>query len=80
MTDEPPQRTLRIHLIGYNATAQVPRATDYPNVYPAPIEDAPMYRVAVELAGPLKEAAAGSTATVLSARGDRVEAAGRQRP
>jgi hypothetical protein len=74
VTDEPPQRTLRIHLIGYNAPAQVPRATDYPNVYPAPIEDPPMYRVAVELAGPLKEAAAGSAATVLSARGNRVEA------
>ncbi len=39
-----------------------------------PDRGAPMYRVAVELAGPLKEAAAGSAATVLSARGNRVEA------
>ena len=71
VTDDPAHRTLRVHLIGYNAPPQVPKATDYPNVFPAAMEDAPMYRAAVEIGPPIKGASAYDSSTPLSTTGNR---------
>ena len=74
VTDDPAHRTLRVHLIGYNAPPQVPKATDYPNIFPAAMEDAPMYRAAVEIGPPIKGASAYDSSTPLSTTGNRLEA------
>ncbi len=74
VTDDPAARTLRIHLLGYNAPPQTTPAKDRPYVLPVPIEDAPLYRVAIEAAKPLRRAAAVGSSTVVKRRGRRVEA------
>ena len=74
VTDDPAARTLRVHLLGYNAPPQTIPPKDRPYVLPVPIEDAPMYRVTVECADPLKRANALNKSTVLKRHGNRIEA------
>jgi hypothetical protein len=74
VTDDPATRTLRIHLLGYNAPPQTTPAKDRPYVLPVPIEDAPLYRVTVRAAKPFRRAAAVGTSTVVKRRGKHVEA------
>ena len=73
VTDDPATRTLRVHLLGYNSPPQTTPAKDRPYVLPVPIEDAPMYRVAITLRGGLKKARVFNGNTALKKRGDRVE-------
>ncbi len=47
ITDDPVDRKVRIHLLGYNAPPQTTPAKDRPYVLPVPIEDRPMYRVKI---------------------------------
>jgi hypothetical protein len=74
VTDDPATRTLRIHLLGYNAPPQTTPAKERPYVLPVPIEDAPLYRVTVRAAKPFRRAAAVGTSTVVKRRGQNVEA------
>ena len=74
VTDDPATRTLRIHLLGYNAPPQTTPAKERPYVLPVPIEDAPLYRVTVRAAKPFRRAAAVGTSTVVKRRGRNVEA------
>ena len=74
VTDDPTTRTLRIHLLGYNAPPQTTPAKERPYVLPVPIEDAPLYRVTVRAAKPFRRAAAVGTSTVVKRRGQHVEA------
>ncbi len=74
VTDDPAQRTLRIHLLGYNAPPQTTPPKDRPHILPGLIEDAPMYRVTIEFAEPIKRATAFSKSTDLKRRGRRLEA------
>ncbi len=74
VTDDPATRTLRIHLLGYNAPPQTTPSKDRPYVLPVPIEEAPMYRVTVSAAKPFRRAAAVGASTVVKRRGRRVEA------
>lgn len=74
VTDDPATRTLRIHLLGYNAPPQTTPAKDRPYVLPVPIEDAPLYRVSITTREPLKSAKALNRSTGLKRRGNRVEA------
>jgi hypothetical protein len=74
VTDDAFNRTLRIHLLGYNSPLQTTPPKDRPFVLPMPIEDVPMYRVVIESHHPLKRAEAGNKSTVLKRRGQRVEA------
>jgi hypothetical protein len=74
VTDDPTTRTLRVHLLGYNAPPQTTPAKDRPYVLPVPIEDAPMYRVSITTREPLKSAKALNRSTDLKRRGNRVEA------
>jgi len=73
VTDDPATRTLRVHLIAYNATPQTTPAKDRPYVLPGLIEDAPMFRATLELPGGLKSAQALNRTTQLKKRGQRIE-------
>jgi hypothetical protein len=74
VTDDPATRTLRVHLLGYNAPPQTTPAKDRPYVLPVPIEDAPMYRVSITTREVLKGAKALNRSTELKRRGNRVDA------
>ena len=74
VSDDPPTRTLRIHLLGYNSPPQTTPAKERPFILPIPIEDAPMYRVVIESSRPLKRAEALKKSTQLSRHSHRIEA------
>jgi hypothetical protein len=73
VTDDPATRTLRVHLIAYDATPQTTPAKERPYVLPGLIEDAPMFRVRLEFRDGLKSAKALNRTTQLKKRGQRVE-------
>ena len=72
MTDDPATRTLRIHLLGYNAPPQTTPAKERPYILPGLIEDLPIYRVSLTLEQPVKRCTAFNKSTVLERRGARV--------
>ncbi|MCL4176803.1 MAG: hypothetical protein KJ072_03525 [Verrucomicrobia bacterium] len=73
VTDDPAARTLRVHLIAYNATPQTTPAKDRPYVLPGLIEETPMFRASLEFPGGLKSAKALNPSTQLKKRGQRVD-------
>lgn len=73
VTDDPAQRMLRIHLLGYNSPPQTTPPKDRPHILPGLIEDAPMYQAVVELAEPIKRAMATNKSTQLTRHGRRLE-------
>jgi hypothetical protein len=73
VTDDPAARTLRVHLIAYNATPQTTPVKERPYVLPGLIEDAPIYRATLEFPDGLKSAKAFNRSTELRKRGNRVE-------
>jgi hypothetical protein len=74
VTDDPAARVLRVHLMAYNATPQTTPVKERPYVLPGLIEDAPMYRVSLEFAQPIRKTSARDKSTVLNRRGQTVEA------
>jgi hypothetical protein len=74
VTDDPAARTLRVHLLGYNAPPQTMPSRERPYVLPPTIEDAPAFRASLELDRPVKGAEALNKSTRLKRRGARVEA------
>ncbi len=72
VTDDPATRTLRIHLLGYNAPPQTTPSKERPYVLPGLIEDAPLYRATLELSSGLKSAKAFNRTTELRKRGGRL--------
>jgi len=74
VTDDPAERTLRIHLLGYNAPPQTTPPKDRPHILPRLIEDAPMYRAIIEFAEPIRRATAFNKSTDLKRRGRRLQA------
>jgi hypothetical protein len=72
-TDDRAERMLRVHLLGYNAPPQTTPPKDRPHILPGLIEDTPMYRAIVELAEPIKRAAATNRSTKLTRHGRRLE-------
>lgn len=73
VTDDPSTRTLRVHLIAYNATPQTTPPKDRPYVMPGLIEDAPIYRASIEMRDGLKSAKALHRSTRLKKHHRRVE-------
>ncbi|NIP22910.1 MAG: hypothetical protein GWN67_02840, partial [Phycisphaerae bacterium] len=65
VTDEPSERTLRIHLLGYNSPPQTTPAKNRPYILPGLIEDAPMYRATVDTLLSIKQVAALNESTKL---------------
>ena len=74
VTDDPVERILRIHLLGYNSSPQTTPAKNRPYILPGLIEDAPMYRVALKFALPIKRASACNDSTYLKQIHERVAA------
>lgn len=74
VTDDPASRTLRIHLLAYNAPPQTTPAKDRPYVLPVPIEEAPIYRVTVQCATPVRKVGAWNKSTEVKRRAYRMEA------
>jgi hypothetical protein len=74
VTDDPATRTLRVHLIGYNAPPQTTSPKERPYVLPAMIEDVPIFRARIELDRPPKRVEAFHKSTLLKRQGARVEA------
>jgi hypothetical protein len=78
VTDDPDRRILRVHLIAYNPTPRSTPSKNRPFVLPGLIEDAPIFRVSLELseelAGSLAGVEAVNPATVLRGEGRNVEA------
>ena len=74
VTDDPTTRTLRVHLLGYNAPPQTTPPKERPYVLPATIEDAPIFQATIELDRPPKRVEAFNKSTVLKRKGARVEA------
>jgi len=73
VTDDPPNRTLRVHLLGYNSPPQTTPARERPFVLPRPIEDAPMHRATLNANFRLKSAKALNRSTQLHRRGNQVD-------
>lgn len=73
VTDDPATRTLRVHLLGYNAPPQTTPPKDRPRILPGLIEDAPVYWAILELAEPIKQATAFNRSTDLQCRRRRLE-------
>jgi hypothetical protein len=74
VTDDSVNRILRVHCIAYNSTPQSTPLKERPAVVPGLIEDAPIYRIALESNGPIKRAEALNKSTSLARRGTRIEA------
>jgi hypothetical protein len=74
VTDDPATRTLRIHLLDYNAPPQTTPAKERPYILPGLIEDAPIYRVSLTFGQPVKRCTAFNKSTVLKRRGAQVTA------
>jgi len=74
VSDEPSSRTLRVHLLGYNAPPQTTPAKNRPYILPGLIEDAPMYRVVLEFADEIERASAFSDSTELRHTDHRISA------
>jgi hypothetical protein len=73
VTDDPGTRTLRVHLVAYNATPQTTPAKDRPYVLPGLIEDPPMVRVRLEFPQGLRSARALNPTTQVRKRGGHVD-------
>lgn len=74
VTEDTASRTILVHLLGYLTPPQTIPVRNRPYVLPTPLEDLPMFRVAVAVKGPLKTAKALNPSTTVSLRGGRVEA------
>jgi Hypothetical glycosyl hydrolase 6 len=73
VTDDPANRILRVHCIGYNSTPQSMPVKEMPYVVPGLIEDAPTYHIALEPNSPVKRAEALNKSTSLELRAGRLE-------
>lgn len=73
VTDDPANRTLRVHLLGYNSPPQTTPAQNRPYVLPGLIEDEPIYVAAIEVTGSFRRGRALNPATQLQRRGGRLE-------
>lgn len=73
VTEDPATRTLRIHLIGYNAPAQTMPGPGRPFVIPALMEQPAMYRATITCAVNVKSAAKLDASTALRRNGNRID-------
>lgn len=74
VTDDSSSRTLRVHLLCYNATPQTTPARERPYVLPGLIEDRPMFKATIRAVRPIKHASALNRSTRLTRSGNTVKA------
>lgn len=73
ITDDMNSRTLRIHLLAYNATPRTTPQANRPYVLPGMIEDEPIYRVTIS-ANKIRSASALNTSTAVQLEDNKLEA------
>jgi len=73
VTDDPSERTLRVHLLAYHSPPQTTPLERRPYVLPALLEDAPIYRATIKTAQPVKRATAFNQTTRITHRGRQVQ-------
>ena len=73
VTDDPANRILRIHLIGYDPPPQTMPAKNRPYVLPALLEDEPMYRATIKSNSRIKQATAFNKSTHIRRMGRSLE-------
>lgn len=71
VTEEVAQRTLRVHLLCYQSPPQATPPQNRPYVVPALLEDRPLFRARLQLAGPIREVRSLNRSTILE-RQERV--------
>lgn len=74
VTEDPANRVIRMHLLGYFAPPQSIPLKDRPYTMPALLEDTPIYRVALTVRIKIKDVRALNAGTKLIRRGGRIEA------
>ena len=74
VTDDSRHRKLRVHCIAYNATPRTTPGKNRPFTLPGLVEEAPIFRVGLELADEPKEVEAVNPLTTVLRKGRRVEA------
>ncbi|MBN1126708.1 MAG: hypothetical protein JXA82_17015 [Sedimentisphaerales bacterium] len=74
VTEDPSNRTLRIHLLGYNSPPQTTPPQNRPFILPGLIEDAPIYRVQLDFEQSIRHAEALSPSTSLKQEGRKIQA------
>lgn len=72
VTDDPEQRTLRVHLIGYNPTPQTTPASNRPFILPGLIEQPPIYRASILLRRDFQQATTVGRPLALKREGNRI--------
>ncbi len=73
VSDDPPNRLLRVHLLGYFAPPQTTPAQHRPYVLPGLLEDAPVYRATLRLRRPVHSATASNPGTEIKRNGPSIE-------
>jgi hypothetical protein len=73
VTDDPATRTLRVHLVAYNAPPQTTPAKERPYVLPGLIEDLPIFQASLEFRDAFKSAKTLNRTTRLKQRGHRLD-------
>jgi hypothetical protein len=74
VSQDPGASRIHVHLIAYNSPPQTTPAKDRPFVLPALVEEAPIYRVHIELDHDIKKVAAWNKSTVVKRRGRFIDA------
>ncbi|MBX3420934.1 MAG: hypothetical protein KF752_05180 [Pirellulaceae bacterium] len=73
VTDDPQQRVLRVHFLGYNSPPQSLPATGRPLVLPGLIEEPPLFRAVVHVRDAFQSAQTLNSQTILRINGIRIE-------
>lgn len=74
VTDDPNQRTLRVHCIAYNALPQTTPAKNRPFILPGLIEDQPIYRITLTPRDPIQNVQVWNPETTWTYQENRIEA------
>lgn len=73
ITDDSANRTLRIHLLGYNAPPQTLPLKERPYILPALMEDVPTFRATIELEQAPESVAAFNDSTSVKRNGNKID-------
>jgi len=72
VSDDPGERILRVHLLGYNTAPQTTPAQNRPYILPALIEEAPLYRFGDGICREIKQVSAVNPETAITMSGNTI--------
>jgi hypothetical protein len=73
ITDDPDEKILRVHFLGYNAPPQTTPAKNRPYVLPSMMEDPPIFRATIHTRDRIRKARAWNENTKIKQRSRKVE-------